>query len=295
MSREARTLAWLDLHATGLLGLERGMSDAELAEMLGTVREGHLPSEHLRAFEHVPAPDTEVNASVECVLDHGRLSEVRVGLFTYEVGLRQRLLDAVASALDGLGDAHTPKRRWVIEGSNFELRADPEDVLEEGMPAMVTVSVTWKLDEPAEARVKPAQGMETSLDWSFVFVDNGSGVATPAGARLGESFEDYADRLACPNGQRRQGDGYYGVLVTDVEVDDDDRIESARVSLTGKGGGFERAVQEWKRVVQAQLGPERKDGTFTFAWGDDAGVASLDPADLGTEWSLGVAFTKAES
>ncbi len=284
---DQRTLTWLRPGPTGLLKLTSGTRIADLSATLGKVSEAHLPASHLRLFEHFPDAKTSGEATVECVFDRERLSEVRVNLHVFDAGHRQSLVDALSGAFDALGE-RTSERHWEADGCSFALTASPVDVLEEGMPIVVTVSATWTLADavPQPAEQPSAERAVRQLDWGFVFVDG-----TPAGAQLGETFDEYAARMDCPSGQRRKGEGRLDCLVTEVEADDDDQVLLVRVSLEGESDGFDATVDEWKCVLEKHLGAPRPDGTYAFAWGDHAAMATLEPTDFGDgEWSVEVSF-----
>lgn len=130
---------WLRIDSSGCVGLRRGMSEAELTAALGTVREGFLPAPHLRLFEHFASAVD--GATVEAVLFDERLGEVRANVHVYSVADRKALLDGITAELDRLGARQGGK--WTFADTTFQLRASAADVLEEGMPVVVTLTVTW--------------------------------------------------------------------------------------------------------------------------------------------------------
>lgn len=285
---DSKVISWMALGREGLIGLRGAMRATEVKAALGDVREGRLPKAHLQLFEHTPSVEVAEDASVACVLDQDRLKEVRVELRTYNASARQPLIDALTASLNEVGASPKP-RTWVAGSTTFTLQSTPAAVLEEGMPIVITVAAQWPVAElPAAPEVRPV----IALDWSFVLIDDGQGNATPAGARLDEPVDAWAARHKNYAGQRRSGNGYHDVLVTDLQVSDDgERVVGVVLSLSGKGDALKDTVARWRADLVEKLGPAIEPDRYVFNWGGAPTQAVLHITDFGDgEWSLELRF-----
>jgi hypothetical protein len=288
MRMHAKLISWMALGGDGLVGLRGAMRATEVRAALGQVREGRLPKAHLQLLEHVPRAEVAEDASVACVLDHDRLKEVRVELRTQSASARQPLIDALTASLNEVGASQKP-RTWVAGNTTFTLRATPASVLAEGMPIVITIEAQWPVSElPVAPEVRPV----IALDWGFVLIDDGQGNATPAGARLGEPVDAWTARHKNYAGQRRSGNTYHDVLVTDLQVSDDgERVVGVMLSLSGKGDVLKDTLARWRADLIEKLGPAIAPDRHAFTWGGTPSQAVLSSTDFGGgEWALELRF-----
>lgn len=139
----ALTIDWLRPTAHGALGLSAGMTANEIAAIVGELRASGLHNPALRRHEQLAKLPDGTLTELSCITEDERLIELQAIVKLYAAAPKRSIVDAIAAALDGVASVATPKRKWTADTATFQLTASSDDVLEEGMPIDIQLTVRW--------------------------------------------------------------------------------------------------------------------------------------------------------